>query len=85
MDLCEFCEEELLEGENFGKRCHRECLIRAVAGSVGHQMGLCSCNGGPDILHDPPGLSKRDAARAAMFVCRELAREAARQRRERSN
>lgn len=42
---------------------HRECLIRGVVGSVGHQSGKCSCYGG--IEEDPPGMSKREAAIAA--------------------
>lgn len=44
---------------------HRECEIRSVAGSVGHQRGLCSCNGGPGTMDDPPGMTKREAAIAA--------------------
>ena len=35
-----------------------------VAGSVGHQMHLCGCYGGDK--DDPPGLGRRDAARAAL-------------------
>lgn len=43
---------------------HRECLLRTVLGSVGHQKKTCHCHGGTE--EDPPGLSKRDAARAAV-------------------
>ncbi len=42
---------------------HVECNFRAIAGSVGHQKRRCSCFGGEE--DDPPGLSKREAARAA--------------------
>lgn len=42
---------------------HRECHIRTLVGSVGHLRGKCSCEGGAQ--EDPPGLSKREAARAA--------------------
>lgn len=45
---------------------HRECLLRQVFGSVGHQRGLCSCNGGPGTMDDPPGMTNREAARAAV-------------------
>lgn len=42
---------------------HRECAIRAVIGSVGHQRGKCSCFGGTE--EDPPGMTRREAALAA--------------------
>ena len=43
---------------------HRECHVRCMVGSVAHQNGVCSCHGGTD--DDPPGMSKRDSAHAAM-------------------
>jgi hypothetical protein len=43
---------------------HRECHLRQVFGSVGHQLGKCSCRGGSE--DDPPGLTTRDAALAAV-------------------
>jgi hypothetical protein len=64
---CAFCDEPILETEeeiiglNF--RAHVECEFRQVAGSVGHQMKRCSCFGG--IEEDPPGMTRREAARAA--------------------
>lgn len=45
---------------------HRECFLRGVLGSVGHQRGLCSCHGGPGTMDDPPGMTKREAAFAAV-------------------
>jgi hypothetical protein len=73
---CANCEEPILEGEaldpaEFGPAAHnfhRECLIRMVAGSYGHQIGQCSCYGG--ALDDPPGLTTRQAAKvaAALFM-----------------
>lgn len=45
---------------------HSECQCRSIVGSVGHQKGLCSCLGGPGTEDDPPGMTKREAARAAM-------------------
>jgi hypothetical protein len=44
---------------------HRECFLRSVFGSVGHQQGKCSCHGGTET--DPPGVTKRDAAWQAVF------------------
>ncbi len=45
---------------------HRECFLRGVVGSVGHQLGRCSCFGGTE--DDPPGMTKRAAARAAVAL-----------------
>lgn len=42
---------------------HRECELRMVVGSVGHQLGLCSCFGG--TYEDPPELTERQAAKRA--------------------
>lgn len=43
---------------------HRECFLRGVYGSVGHQMGKCHCRGG--TVEDPEGMTKRQAAIAAV-------------------
>lgn len=45
---------------------HRECEMRGVLGSVGHLTRQCSCYGGDQ--EDPPELSVRDAARAAVAL-----------------
>jgi len=42
---------------------HAECVVRLRIGSVGHMLRRCSCYGGN--MSDPPGLSRRDAARQA--------------------
>lgn len=44
---------------------HMACAIRSVVGSIGHQMGLCDCPGNPGLIDDPPGATKREAARMA--------------------
>jgi hypothetical protein len=61
---CTYCEEPLLPEEQ-GKMegVHVECAIRAVMGSAAHQLGECRCNGGS--REDPPGVSKREAAKLA--------------------
>lgn len=67
--FCVWCDEPVLEGEQDRRRpneaWHAECGIRSVLGSVGHQRGLCTCFGGPGTMDDPPGLTKRQAAKAA--------------------
>ena len=65
---CLHCEEVIVQGEEGeimldGRPIHRECLVRSVMGSVGHQKKTCSCYGGSE--GDPPGLTKREAAIAA--------------------
>lgn len=73
---CEHCDEAMLPDEQSAiGPFHRECAFRLVAGSVGHIVKRCSCYGGTD--GDPPGLSKRDAARAALnaWGVRELRHE----------
>ena len=74
---CLFCEESI-SSEDCGltmpfasaeeeidiKPIHTECLLRQTIGSVGHQRKTCSCFGGTE--EDPPGLTKRQAALAAV-------------------
>lgn len=60
---CKHCGEPLEPG------CpipvfHPECLTRLFIGSLGHIMKNCSCYGGNE--DDPPGVSKRQAARIAV-------------------
>ncbi len=75
--LCFRCREPVLPGEEAAQGIneytpdgvikhtwHEECAIRSVVGSVGHLRGQCSCRGGTE--EDPPGLTVRQAARAAM-------------------
>ncbi len=70
-DVCLWCEEPMGDGEhtvavNQGTAFyHRECLFRVVSGGANHVKGLCGCHGGTEPP-DPPGLSRRDAARAAL-------------------
>lgn len=49
---------------------HAPCWQRQLIGSAGHLLQQCSCFGG--TLEDPPGLSKREAAVAAVGVWRLL-------------
>lgn len=75
--VCSHCDELIEAGDSgmwqahieldrphaVGRPVHRECVIRSIVGSVGHQEGRCSCFGGTE--EDPPGMTKREAARAA--------------------
>lgn len=74
--LCLWCDEPVLETdarERMGymgqhgveeRWQHWECAARSVLGSVGHLRGKCSCFGGTE--EDPPGMTKREAARATL-------------------
>ena len=52
---CSWCNEAVLADDAYpldaygepGTLHHRECWVRLVVGSVGHQLGLCGCAGGP--------------------------------------
>lgn len=64
---CDYCGEKILPGERAlteGSNFHHECLFRAGAGSLGHLQKRCSCHGGTE--EDPPGLTRRQAAAAAL-------------------
>jgi hypothetical protein len=68
--ICEYCDEEVLpeevlsEGRLNGKPVHRECLFRITNGSVAHVLKECECFGG--TRSDPPGMSRREAAKLAL-------------------
>lgn len=68
---CPHCNEPVLPWKeqrpiNGDGRIHQECMVRAVAGSVGHQLRQCSCYRPAHCQQeDPIGLSKREAARRA--------------------
>ena len=44
---------------------HYECHMRRIVGGLNHVLGGCICCGGKEPP-DPPELSRRDAARAAL-------------------
>lgn len=81
--LCAWCGEPLVEGDqgvcidNISERQgvevneqphHRDCFLRSICGSVGHQLKRCSCYGGTE--DDPVGMTKREAATAAANLMR---------------
>jgi hypothetical protein len=66
---CADCDEKIVEGDAGiimvgGTVEHRECFVRGVMGSVGHQRRECSCFGGIGN-GDPPGMTRREASKAA--------------------
>ena len=77
-EKCMWCEEVFVEGdkgfmlgysgppgdERDTAPFHRECHIRQIVGSVGHLQKRCHCHGG--TAEDPEGMSKRQAALAAV-------------------
>lgn len=69
---CEYCGEPIIPGDALsnatlnGKPVHHECGARPVLGSLAHVEGRCSCYvEGADEL-DPPGLTRRQAAKATL-------------------
>lgn len=73
IDICILCDEAILPGERMsstrfnGREVHHECAFREIAGGAYHILRLCTCCGGKHAP-DPPGVSKREAARFALKV-----------------
>lgn len=73
---CIWCNEVFVEGDQGvstsyntngpegSANYHKECFLRTIVGSVGHQRKQCHCFGG--TLEDPHELSLREAAIAAV-------------------
>lgn len=53
-----------------GQRCHRVCLFRSVSGSVAHIEGRCGCFVPGSSERDDPGLTRLQAAEAALAAFR---------------
>lgn len=74
---CELCGEPILPGDRVsvvtfnGEQVHHECGFRSAMGGANHQRRTCPCFGGTDEP-DPPGLTPRDAARAALAAYYEM-------------
>lgn len=75
---CGHCDEPIGEGDTGtmmmyvdvskaeSKPVHYECTMRSVIGSVGHIEGTCSCKVLGSHEGDPTGMSRRQAAVAAV-------------------
>jgi hypothetical protein len=74
---CLHCDEPIEEGDNgittiyvgadstTARALHVECYLRQSIGGVNHIEGRCTCQGGSEPP-DPPGMTKREAAIAAV-------------------
>jgi hypothetical protein len=74
---CPYCEEPIVAGDlvhgismietggAYFASVHQECFLRQIIGGVNHLKRHCICCGGSEPP-DPPGLSRREAARAAV-------------------
>lgn len=74
-ETCPWCDEAIAPTDHVqrmvdGQSWHTECFIRSVVGSVAHQRRRCHCYipGSPE--HDPPRLTRREAALAAVVEAR---------------
>jgi hypothetical protein len=68
---CEWCSEKIEIGDSGfiispGGAYHRACFIRTVIGSVAHIRHTCSCYFEGSSENDPPELTLREAAEAAL-------------------
>jgi hypothetical protein len=65
---CEHCGEPVLPAERAdnSQPFHHECMFRVLMGSVAHVLRRCSCFVPGSEESDPPFMSKRNAARAAI-------------------
>ena len=76
---CEYCKEEVLPGEgnpniktSLRYTMHHECLFRCVAGSVAHIRHECGCYVKGSDESDPPGMTLREGAKAALEEWRKV-------------
>lgn len=74
MISCMHCGELILPNEVIvdvpAARLHRECLVRSLAGPIAHLEKKCSCFVPGAIEGDPPGLSRRAAAKLVLTFVR---------------
>ena len=79
-DVCQRCDEPITQSDSGfliphirepgrieERPHHAECHIRVVIGGVNHLLGNCICCGGTEPP-DPPSLTKREAALAAVAI-----------------
>lgn len=77
-EVCVHCDEPIRDGEQGVIRgyvsllgiqtpepVHRECDLRMILGGINHLNGDCTCHGGTQPP-DPPGVTRRDAARLVL-------------------
>ena len=59
----------VLGGTHGDAAYHADCHLRGIVGGLNHQRGLCICCGGT-APPDPPNMTRRDAASAAVLCWR---------------
>lgn len=68
--ICGWCDEPVVPVEHpvdmIGRAFHPECLFRSLMGSVAHIEKRCSCYVDDALETDPPGMTRRQAAKAAL-------------------
>jgi hypothetical protein len=64
--------EQMTSGEKVP--VHLDCHVRAYVGSVGHQLGICRCDGRIEGIEDPPGMTPRESVRAALAIYENVTR-----------
>lgn len=74
---CVYCDEPVAGGEQHdhfpGQPMHIECGFRSLVGSVAHLLRRCSCFQLGSTMGDPPGMTKREAAKAALTLFQQMA------------
>ncbi|HEV8364574.1 MAG TPA: hypothetical protein VGQ52_13750 [Gemmatimonadaceae bacterium] len=73
--ICLHCDEPIRPGDPWdttadGQPWHMECLMRLAIGSVAHIERRCGCYVPGATDNDPPGMTRRQAARAAVDAYR---------------
>ena len=66
---CGYCDEPIAEGDlapTLGMPLHYECNLRLIIGPVAHLEHRCSCFVPGSVEADPPHLTRRQAAHAAV-------------------
>ena len=65
---CQYCEEPISADDVRARsgQLHRECELRLVLGSVAHIEHRCGCYVEGSEESDPPHMTRRQAARAAV-------------------
>jgi hypothetical protein len=73
---CTYCDEPVYAGEQStafpSQAMHTPCAFRMAVGSVAHVLRRCHCFQPGSQLNDPPGLTKRQAARAALDLFQQI-------------
>lgn len=63
---CAYCDEPVAIQDVGVQQFHQECKFRMVVGSVAHVTRRCSCYVMGSTEGDPPGMTLRQAASAAL-------------------